>query len=335
VIERNFNMQASTRTGLARARHLGPAIMAAAILALPQTAVGQSAEPNGLAEPLSVVTAFYPIAEAAREVGGAAVVVTDLTPVGGGPHDLELTPQDIERLDLADVVLYVGAGFQPQVEKAADELQDGARSLDVLSTVELLPVDPQVPGTVGEVDGEVLAGGMDPHIWLDPVRFAQMADAIAAELTAADPAHTAEFAANAAAYRHKLEALDGAFADSLADCESRAIVTSHRAFGYFADRYDLLQLPIAGLSPDQEPDPRSLEAVAAAARDHGVTTIFFETRVPRAFAATVAREVGATTDALEPIETLTQQQLDLGLDYTTLMDENRLALVRGLRCSAE
>jgi len=316
-------------------RSVAAAAILAVLTAAPGSAMAQSAAPSPATAPLSVVAAFYPIAEAARAVGGDAVLVTDLTPVGGGPHDLEVTPQDIERVADADLLLYIGSGFQPQVEELAGGLPAGATALDLLTTVELLPVDPQVPGTAGEVDGEVLAGGIDPHVWLDPVRFAQMADAVAAALGQADPGHAASFAANAAAYRHRLETLDGAFATSLADCESRAVVTSHRAFGYFADRYDLLQLPIAGLSPDQEPDPRSLEAIANAARENGVTTIFFESRVPRAFAETVAREIGADTDALEPIETLTQQQLDLGLDYTTLMDQNRAALVRGLRCAAE
>jgi zinc transport system substrate-binding protein len=71
---------------------------------------------------LRVVTAFYPLAEAARRVGGDAVEVTDLTPVGGGPHDIELLAKDLETLEGADLVIYLGGGFQPAVQKAVDQL---------------------------------------------------------------------------------------------------------------------------------------------------------------------------------------------------------------------
>jgi zinc transport system substrate-binding protein len=162
-----------------------------------------------------------------------------------------------------------------------------------------------------------------------------MTRAIAAAITEIDPDGAATYAAGAEAFGGRLQVLHERIAASLAACASRTIVTSHRAFGYFADRYGLDQLPIAGVSPAAEPDPRSMEAIAQAARERDVRTIFYESVVPRAFAETIAGEIGAAVDALEPVETLTEDQLAIGLDYLTLMDQNRAALVRGLPCFGE
>jgi len=295
-------------------------------------AAAASPSPDPAADRLTVAVAFYPIEEAARAIAGDRIEIAGLTPVGGSPHDLEVTPAMVDELAGADLVLYLGGGFQSAIADVVASLPDGVEAIDLLAGQELLPVDDQLAGTDGEVDGEVLEGGFDPHVWLDPVRFGQMVGTIEAALSTADPASAATYAEGSAAYQARLGILHDRLAASLADCASRTIVTSHRAFGYFAERYGLEQLPIAGVSPDQEPDPRSLEAVAQAARDRGVRTIFYESVVPRAFADTVAREIGAVVDALEPVESLTQEQLDLGLSYLALMDQNRAALVRGLPC---
>ena len=291
-----------------------------------------AASPAGGSEPLAVSVSFYPLAEAAKAIGGENVTVTNLTPIGGGPHDLELTPQDLETLEKSAVVVFLGRGFQPAVEKAAGQLPATVQRVDVLDAVKTLRVDPVVDGVVGETDGEVLAGDIDPHVWIDPVRFAEMAAAIEKAMSEARPAMSEVFAANLAAYTMTLTDLDAEFVAGLKTCESRAIVTSHRAFGYLASRYNLKQLPIAGISPDEEPNPKSIEAVAAAAKKENVTVIFFESLVPKALADTVAKEIGANTDALNPIEGLTQEELDAGTTYTSIQQANLASLRNGLRC---
>lgn len=291
-----------------------------------------SATPDTTAT-LTVAVAFYPVEEIVRGVGGDGVQIVDLTPPGGAPHDLELTPQKVTDLEGADLVFYIGRGFQPSVEKALAGLPDNVIKVDLLDTVTLLPVTPQLAGTEGEVDGEVLEGNTDPHIWVDPANMITMTKAVEATLASAAPSEKAAFASNASDYVGELTALDGAFTTQLKTCESRTIVTSHRAFEYLANRYDLKQIPIAGISPDEEPDPKSLEAVAAAAKADGVTTVFFEEQVPKDLSETVAREIGATTDALDPIESITQDRLDAGTTYVSIQEANLASLVKGLRCT--
>lgn len=282
---------------------------------------------------LKVAAAFYPLEEIARAVGGQRVSVTELTPPGSGPHDLELRAPQVVALEEADVVVYLGAGFQPAVEKLVAQRGDDVVAADLLDAVKLRRVDDAVPGVRGEVDGGVLDGDRDPHVWVDPARLARLVDAVQRAFSTADPDGTAVYARNASAYRAKVQALDAEFDGALKDCATRTLVTSHAAFGYLADRYGLEQAPIAGISPDDEPDPKSLAATARKAKADDVKTVFFETLVPRKLADTVAREIGARSDALDPVEGLTREQLDAGESYFTIQRDNLRRLRKGLGCT--
>jgi zinc transport system substrate-binding protein len=171
-------------------------------------------------------------------------------------------------------------------------------------------------------------------VWVDPARYAELVDAVERAFSAADPGGSATYARNTAAYRAKVLALDAQFDRALKDCRTRTLVTSHAAFGYLADRYGLAQAPIAGISPGDEPDPSSLAATAREAKADGVRTVLFETLVPRKLADTVARGIGARSDALDPVEGLTREQLDAGESYLTIQRDNLRRLSRGLQCTA-
>jgi len=268
-----------------------------------------------------VVASFYPLAEAARRVGGATVAVDNLTPPGVEPHDLELSPKEIEAIATADVVLYLGQGFQPAVEDALG-VATGVR-------VDLLEGIPVRPGP-DEGSGDSVT---DPHVWLDPTLMSRIVSRVATALTKADPAGAEAFAANARTYRAELAALDEEFRTGLASCARDLIVTSHAAFGYLADRYGLRQEPISGLSPEAEPDPRRLAELADLVRANGVTTIFTEELVSPAVADALARETGATTAVLDPLESLTPAEAAAGEDYLSVMRRNLAALQRGLGCA--
>jgi zinc transport system substrate-binding protein len=156
-----------------------------------------------------------------------------------------------------------------------------------------------------------------------------VADATAAQLSKVDPAHTADYTAGAAALRTDLIKLDEEFAAGLRTCDRREIVTSHAAFGYLAAKYGLDQIGLTGLSPEEEPTPQRLTEVAAEAKEHGATTIFFESLVSPRVAQTLADEVGAKTAVLDPIEGLQAGSTE---DYFSVMRANLQALREGLGC---
>jgi zinc transport system substrate-binding protein len=138
--------------------------------------------------------------------------------------------------------------------------------------------------------------------------------------------------AAAAALVARLHALDGAYRRGLAHCTRRELVTSHEAFAYLAQRYGLRQIGITGLNPEAEPAPRDVQHVVDVVRRTHATTIFFETLVSSRIADTVARESGARTAVLNPIEGLTDRESAQHASYFTLMRANLATLRRALGC---
>ena len=267
-----------------------------------------SAVPAGAASRSSVVASFYPIAWAAQQVGGNRVVVTNLTPAGAEPHDLELNPDQIDKVLDAQVVFDLGQGFQPAVEQAAEQ-RDGP-------TVQLLR-----------------RGTKDPHVWLDPVRMAAIVRTVQRELTKADPKGRAVYARNAGRVLGELDGLNTRFRDGLAHCKRDVIVTGHEAFGHLARRYGLRQEGVAGLSPDAEPDAKRIGQLTDLVKRLGVTTVFTEELVSPRIATTLAREAGVHTETLNPLEGLTDRELHRGDDYVSVMDSNLTKLQAALGCS--
>jgi zinc transport system substrate-binding protein len=270
---------------------------------------------------LSIVASFYPIAQAARQVGGSHVSVTDLTAPGVEPHDLELTPRQLADIADADVMLYLGGGFQPAVEDAVGDAQGEA--VDVGAGIQRRPVPS------GEAEDGLTS---DPHVWLDPILYGQIVDTIESALSRADESSASAFVSNAAAFGDQISALNEDYRTGLADCERHDIVTSHAAFGYLAAQYGLRQLAISGISPDAQPTPQHLAELRTFVKEHGVTTIFTEELTSPKVAETLAAETGATTEVLSPLESLTPNEIAAGQDYVSVMRANLAKLEKALGC---
>ncbi|MBI2851265.1 MAG: zinc ABC transporter substrate-binding protein [Chloroflexi bacterium] len=272
-----------------------------------------------------VVGSFYPLYEAARQVGGEKASVQSLVPSGTEPHDFEPTPRDTATLLNARIVVYNGAGLEPWLDRLRSQLEqrnivivEAAKGIDLLQMSDEEDPARQVS---------------DPHIWLDPVLMQKIVTAVRDAYIQADPAGQAVYEANAAAYNAKLEALDQKYERELQGYTKRAFVTSHVAFSYLAKRYDLEQVAIAGISPIQEPSPQQLAEITKLARERGIKVIFFETLVSPQLAQTIAREVGAETEVLNPLEGLTQQEIRAGKDYIATMEENLANLKKAFEAS--
>jgi zinc transport system substrate-binding protein len=285
-----------------------------AVVAVAAGAAGLAPEPAGAAKPadVEVVAAFYPLAFVAERVGGKRVTVTNLTPSGAEPHDLELTPKQRDQIEDADLVLVLGSDFQPAVEKAS--ATRGTGTLELLAR--LRARDPN-----------------DPHVWLDPTLMQGIVGQTAKALAKADPRGAATYAANAAELSADLTALDTRYRDGLAACDRTLLVTAHEAFGYLAKAYGLKQQGVAGLSPDVEPNPRRLAELSDLVERAGVTTVFTEELVSPRIAQTLAREAGGIEIAvLSPLEGLTAKQQARGDDYLTVMDTNLARIRAALGC---
>jgi len=278
---------------------------------------------------LSVATAFYPLEWVTEQVGGAEVEVSNLTPAGAEPHDLELTPAQRDEIEDADLVVVMGNGFQPAVEAAAED-RDGP-TVEVFA--ELASIDARGRNVADEHEDVDFEDTLDPHVWLDPVLMTEVVDVIAGALSELAPDAADAFAANAATVDEELASLDSEYAGELASCASRVLVTAHDAFGYLTARYDLEAHGAAGLSPDEEPDASRIAELVDLVADEGVTVVFTEELVSPAIAQTLAAEAGVDTDVLSTLEGLTAEEEEAGDDYVGVMRTNLGKIGGALGCS--
>ncbi|WP_093930259.1 metal ABC transporter substrate-binding protein [Streptomyces sp. ok210] len=275
---------------------------------------------------LDVVASFYPMQFLAEEIGGTHVSVTTLTKPGVEPHDLELSPRQIGGLGDADYILYL-EGIQPAVDDAI--AQSGVRNS--VDAAKLTTLEDHGTETGGDEHGHAHEGegaGADPHIWLDPVKYAEVAKGVGKSLEKADPNHAADYRTNTDALLKKLDALNASYKAGLRTTTTKTFITTHSAFGYLAERYGLVQEGIAGIDPETEPSPARIKDIHSIAEKSNATTVFFETLASDKTAKTVAADTGLKTDVLDPLEGITAKSK--GDNYIEVMQSNLAALQKAL-----
>lgn len=316
---------------------------------------------------LEVAASFYVLAHFAEQVGGDAVSVTNLMPVGVDPHTYEPTPRDVIKAQDADVFLYQGANFNPTMERIAGGLPGNVHTVEMTAHFDLLDGgcdhdhghdhhehhdhghnhhhsdthhehdknDHDHGHDHHEHDDHAHSHIKDPHIWLDPVRAQRMVDIIAETFSEVDPANALYYHDNAERYKKELEYLHEEFMMALSQCELSTIVVSHNAFSYLADRYNFIIVPISGVSPDMEPSPKRLAEITDTVREQNVDIIFIEHLISPRLADTIARETGARTLVLDPIGGLTSEGEQRGDTYITIQKNNMNNLKEALRCQEQ
>ncbi len=279
---------------------------------------------------LKVATSFYPIYEVVHQVGGEKVDVVNMVPPGTEPHDWEPTAKHMQTLNQASVFAYNGLGMEHWVDKTLKNVQN--KQLIVVETAKGAELIKAEGHSEGDGHDHAEQGEWDPHVWLDPLNVVVQVKSVRDALSQADPANKAVYEANAAAYIQQLEALNQEYKHGLTGCATQQFFTTHAAFGYLAKRYDLKQHGIMGLAPDAEPKPKEMAKIVTEAKENNVKYIFFETLVSDKVASAVAKEIGAKTLVLNPLEGLTDEQVKAGKNYVTVMRENLANLKTALEC---
>ncbi|MCX4693447.1 metal ABC transporter substrate-binding protein [Streptomyces sp. NBC_01408] len=312
---------------------------AVALGATALTACSGAAATGGTDGKLAVTASFYPMQFLAEQIGKDHVKVDTLTEPGVEPHDLEITPKQTAQLGEADVILYLKS-LQPAVDKAVT--QSGAKNIvdaATLTTLESHGAAGHDHGHEGEAghseeehakeehakEGEAAT---DPHIWLDPAKYAEVAQGVGKALEKADPDHAADYKKNTEELVAKLNGLDTEFKDGLKNTATKTFITTHAAFGYLAERYGLDQEGISGVDPESEPSPARMKELQEVARKDNVSTVFFETLASDKTAKTLAADTGLKTDVLDPLEGITDKSQ--GADYVEVMRSNLKNLQKAL-----
>ncbi|MEV5164195.1 metal ABC transporter substrate-binding protein [Streptomyces werraensis] len=326
-----------------RRRHIS-AVALTAVAALgfgTLTACSSDSAAAGDTGTFDVVASFYPMAFLAERIGGDHVHVTSLTQPGQEPHDLEISAKQTAQLEESDAALYL-KGLQPSVDEAIGQ-SPIATKIDAaeLTALEEHGTEAGHGEEHGDEHGDEHAHedehadedghghdhdheGGDPHIWLDPVKYAEVAEGVGKAFQKADPDHAADYRKNTATLVKDLKALDQKFRTGLANRKTDVFVTTHAAFGYLAERYGLTEEAISGLDPDTEPSGARVKELQQIAKEDGVTTVFYETLVSDRTAKTLAGDTGLRTDVLDPVEGITDHSR--GEDYFQVMEANLTAL---------
>ncbi len=324
-------MRSATRAVVAGATALAAALTLAGC-------GGDSTNGSG-GDKLDVVASFYPLEFIARTVGGDAVNVTTLTAPGVEPHDLELTPKQVGEIAEAKLVVFE-KGLQPAVDEAVEQnAKDAGFDIVPAAKLEATGADfeehEEGEGHAEESSSPAKpaahAEDLDPHFWLDPVRYAGVVQAVTDKLVETDSANADGYKARAKTLLAEVGTLDTEYKTGLANCKLKTFVTSHQAFAYLAKRYGLTMVGIAGVTPDAEPSPARIKEVQDIVRTQGVTTIFYEELVSPKVAETIARDVGVQTAVLSPIEGLSDANSKE--TYLTLMRENLQELRKANSCA--
>ncbi|MCX6731100.1 MAG: zinc ABC transporter substrate-binding protein [Candidatus Roizmanbacteria bacterium] len=262
---------------------------------------------------LKVTTSFYPLAFLTERIGGQYVTVTNLTPAGAEPHDFEPSTRDITELENQDIIFLNGGG----VEGYTDNLRKNVNPKKTLLII---------------VGKSLMSDPKDPHIWLDPILYMKEAEVVAKALIQKDQLHTKKYTENLHMLINELSQLDSDFQKGLNNCSQKNIITSHKAFSYLAHRYNLREVALAGLSPEEEPSSKTLSDITTFAKNNNIRYIFFEELVSPVIAETIAREIGAKTLVFNPLEGLTKNDEITKKTYVTIQKENLANLQIALNC---
>ena len=278
-------------------------------------------------EKIQIVAGFYPLAYAAEGVAGDLAEVVSLAGPGVEPHDLELTPGDVAKINDADLVVYIPE-FIPALDAVVKTL-DQSKVLNATQGITLISGDShshEGEEAHSEEEGHSDESATDPHIWLNPSNMVLIGNSIAKALSALTSDSAID--ENRSSFENGLNALATDYTAKLANCSIKALVVSHEAFGYIANAYGFEQVGISGLSPEAEPSPARLAEVAKIAKAENATTIYYESLVDPKVAKTLADELKITAEMLDPLESPPASG-----DYLSVMQQNLDTLVKGQVCS--
>jgi zinc/manganese transport system substrate-binding protein len=280
-------------------------------------------------EAIQVVATTTILGDIARNVVGDSAEVDVLMPVGADPHDFQPSAQQAAVIQRADLVVANGLGLEAGLSDVLESAAaDGVRIWEVGPEVDPLRFSESADDDPHGDDHET--GDLDPHFWLDPLRVARAAALFGDQLEEIAPGH--DWATGVEAYAAELFAVDESSIEALAVVapSDRKLVTNHRSFGYFADRYDfeVVGTVIPGGATLANPSSAELASLVATIQRERVPAIFTENVEPDVLAAAVAAEVGYD---VEVVELYTGSLGEPGSDGDTLikMLESNVARIAG------
>lgn len=301
---------------------------------------------------LTVFASTFALKSLAEEIGGDRVHVEMVIPPGADPHTYEPTSKQMTQIAEADLFLTIGHDLEPYVESMEKSLDgqnvafvktaENVKLLDAADTVHVHDEEGHTEDDHSHEEEEHSEdehaheegdghshGQYDPHVWLDPMNAVSMAEAVEAAFSEEAPDYKDEFAERLSTFKDEANALDAELKAAVENGSKSELLVTHAAYGYLAERYGFEQLPIAGLTPSEEPSQQALKRIIEEARLHDLNYIAFEDTVTPKVAEVVKQEIGAESVTIYNLESVTKEQMDKS--YFDLMRENVKALETALK----
>ncbi len=247
--------------------------------------------------PLPVVATFSILGDLVRAVGGEHIKLTVLVPVGGDGHSYAPTPADAKAVAGAKVVVANGLGFEGWVRRLMKASGSAAPLVEAAKAVKVR-AEPKEAHGHGHSHGHKHGhdhGGLDPHAWQSVANARIYVGTIREALAAADPARAAAYQANATRYIGELDALEAeirAAVDRI-PADRRRVITSHDAFGYFAEAYGVQFIAPRGVSTESEASARDVARIISQVKRDKIAAVFLENISDQRLMQQIARETGA------------------------------------------
>lgn len=254
---------------------------------------------------IKVYASIYPMYDFAKKICGDKADVYNMTSTGSEPHDFEITSKDMANLTKANLFIYNGGGMEHWVDTVKDSIKE-------LKYVE----------TSSNIDDK----GLDPHFWLSPIKAKKQMENIKNALAEIDAANADYYNSNYNFYADRLDELDNHFKNVLSNIKNTNVVVTHPAFGHFCEEYSLNQVAIAR----DEADPKAMSDTIAFIKNNDVKAIFYEDFSSSKLVDSIAKETGVKILTLNPIESLSEEYINDGEDYFSVMEENLISLTNGL-----
>jgi ABC-type Zn uptake system ZnuABC Zn-binding protein ZnuA len=274
-----------------------PSILAAAV------ALMAGAAPVRAAGPMKVIATTEDLASIAREVAGDKASVESLSRGYQDPHFVEAKPSFVLKLNKADLLIAVGRELEigwlpPLITQARNsKIQPGADGyLDASLTARILEMP---TGQITRAMGDVHPSG-NPHYWLDPENGKRIAKEVAEKLSALDHANASYFAQRVDDFQKRVTAAEARWTAMMAPYKGTKVVTYHRSWPNFAERFGLEVIGYVEPKPGIPPSPSHTIDVINAMKRQNVKIIlvepYFDLKTPNS----IARETGAKVLVMPP-----------------------------------
>lgn len=268
----------------------------------------------------TVYTSIYPLQYIVEQIGGDEITVHSVYPPGVDAHSYEPSSREMTEIARGKAFIYLGAGMESFAETAADSLD----TQDV-KLIEIANIDEALFAPTDVEDENIDAHHVrdkDPHVWFDPNKMIEMGHLIVTELSEIFPDHSDSFTSNFDEFEKDMKHLDQEYAQTLDAKENKKVLVAHAAYGYLEDRYGLEQIAISGLSTNDEPSQKDLTQTLSIAKEYDLNYVIFEQSGTDKVSDIIREQIHAEPLYMHNLESLTEEDIEKGADYLSLMIDN-------------